>query len=357
MKILIIQQKMIGDVLTSSILFEALREKYPQAELHYLIQAHTRAVVENNPFIHKIIESNPDKEKSILELIKFAAEIKKQQYDVVIDVYSKINSAFLTTFSGAKKKIGFLKWYTSSAYSDTFSNKKQPDTEAGLAIENRMLLLKALSPDFETKKKPKIYLLKSEREAAVAVFQEAGVSKDLPLFMISILGSSCQKTYPPQYMAQILDHIVGHSQAQLLFNYIPKQREEAEELFLLCSEPTRKKIFFNVFGKDLREFLATTSHCDALIGNEGGAVNMAKALNIPTFAIFSPQISKKAWASYEGEDHIAVHLADFYPELFPRKKNQKSAADYQLMEPELLLSELNRFLKKLPLDNTYSKFA
>ena len=337
---------MIGDVLTSSILFEALREKYPEAELHYLIQSHTRAVVENNPFIDKIIESNPDKEKSILELLKFATDIKKQQYDVVIDVYSKINSAFLTAFSGAKKKISYLKWYTSGAYSDTLSSKKQPDTEAGLAIENRMILLQGLSPDFETEKKPKIYLLESEREAAATQLQKADVSKDLPLFMISILGSSPQKTYPPKYMAQILDFIVNQSNAQLLFNYIPRQRIEAEELFLLCSETTRQNIFFDVFGTNLREFMALTSQCDALIGNEGGAINMAKALDVPTFAIFSLQISKKVWASYESEDHKTVHLADFYPELFPRKKKEPTSG-YPLMKPELFLPQLDEFLKKI----------
>jgi len=41
MKILVIQQKMIGDVLTSSILFEALRTQYKEATLHYLINENT----------------------------------------------------------------------------------------------------------------------------------------------------------------------------------------------------------------------------------------------------------------------------------------------------------------------------
>ena len=338
---------MIGDVLTSSILFEALRKKYPRAELHYLIQPHTAAVVENNPFIDKIIESNPDQEESLFGLMKLVIEIRKTDYDVVIDVFSKINSALITTLSRAKKRVGYSKWYTSGAYSETFLYKKKPQTNAGLAIENRMLLLKALSPDFEAEIKPKIYLLESEKTAAVVMLKKAGVSKDLPLFMISILGSSQQKTYPLKYMAKILDYLVEHSRAQLLFNYIPRQKREAEDFFRLCSETTRQKIFFDVFGKNLREFLALTSQCDALIGNEGGAVNMAKALNIPTFAVYSPHITKKVWASYKGKNHRAVHLADFYPELFPRKKNYKSAADYQLMKPELLLPELNKFLKKI----------
>ena len=66
MKILIIQQKMIGDVLTSSILFEALRTQYKEATLHYLINQNTVAVVENNPYIDEFIIVSPKDLKMLL---------------------------------------------------------------------------------------------------------------------------------------------------------------------------------------------------------------------------------------------------------------------------------------------------
>ena len=60
MKILIIQNKMIGDVLTSSILFEALKQKYPTSVLHFVINPATLPVLENNPFIDEFIYLNND---------------------------------------------------------------------------------------------------------------------------------------------------------------------------------------------------------------------------------------------------------------------------------------------------------
>ncbi|NBC57221.1 MAG: lipopolysaccharide heptosyltransferase family protein, partial [Bacteroidetes bacterium] len=51
MKILVIQQKMIGDVLTSSVICENLKRNFPNAEVHYLINRFTLPVVENNPYI------------------------------------------------------------------------------------------------------------------------------------------------------------------------------------------------------------------------------------------------------------------------------------------------------------------
>ena len=54
-KILVIQQKMIGDVLASSIICNNLKNIFPDAEIHYLIYPFTKPVVENNPNIDRIV--------------------------------------------------------------------------------------------------------------------------------------------------------------------------------------------------------------------------------------------------------------------------------------------------------------
>ncbi|CAN5213026.1 glycosyltransferase family 9 protein [soil metagenome] len=338
---------MIGDVLTSSILFEALRKKFPAAELHFLIQPHTVAVVENNPFIDRLVLFDPKKYKSTSGLLKFAKKIKKEKYDVVIDVYSKINSAVITILTGAKTRISYQKWYTSYAYTKTFELTKDPLTKAGVAIENRMLLLKGLREDFPLEIKPKIYLAESERSQAWQRLQDSGIDLKKPLFMISILGSSPAKTYPGKYMAKVLDLLVEKGDAQLIFNYNPKQELDARAILDSCGSITIKNVYLDVFGNSLREFLALTSYCDALIGNEGGAVNMAKALNIPTFSIFSPQIQKKVWAVYQDELNVAVHIDDFSEE----DESIRAEGSYERFKPSLFFPLLNSFINKVKKSN------
>lgn len=350
MKILVIQQKMIGDVLTSSILFEALREKYPAARLDYLIHRHTAAVAEHNPFIDELILFDPKEGQKPAAFFSFLKNIKKQHYDVVIDVYSKINTALITRFSDAKLRVSYDKWYTRKAYTHTFKNKKKSNTNAGLAIENRMQLLQAISPDFPVEIKPKIYLTSEEKEKAKQRLLADGIALEKPLIMCGILGSSETKTYPLPYMAQVLDFIVEKTGAQLVFNYIPRQVEAAGTLYDLCKPETQKQIFFDIFGTSLREFMAITSFCNALIGNEGGAVNMAKALDVPTFAIFSPQIKKKNWSIYEnGTSNVSVHLADFSPGeldgLTVQEITKKAPEFYKLLTPNLIFAKLETFLK------------
>ena len=55
MKILVIQKKMMGDVLVSSIVFELLKKYYPNAELHYLIDKKHYQVIKNHRYIDKVI--------------------------------------------------------------------------------------------------------------------------------------------------------------------------------------------------------------------------------------------------------------------------------------------------------------
>ncbi len=55
MKILVIQQKVIGDVLISSIICNNLKTEYPDAQIDYIIYDYTFGVVENNPNINNFI--------------------------------------------------------------------------------------------------------------------------------------------------------------------------------------------------------------------------------------------------------------------------------------------------------------
>uniref|UniRef100_UPI0030DC01EB glycosyltransferase family 9 protein n=1 Tax=uncultured Marixanthomonas sp. TaxID=757245 RepID=UPI0030DC01EB len=141
MKVLVIQQKMIGDVLTSTVLFEVLRNHFPEAELHYLVNSHTIPVIENNPVIDKVIPFTNEVESSKSEFKALRESVKKEGYDVVIDAYAKISSAWIAKSSGAKYRISYKKWYTQFAYTHTFSRHTMSLTQAGLAIENRLMLL------------------------------------------------------------------------------------------------------------------------------------------------------------------------------------------------------------------------
>jgi heptosyltransferase-2 len=341
---------MIGDVLTSSVLFEVLKKKFPDASLHYLINSYTYPVVENNPFIDKFLFYTSEIEGSYLKLFSFLKNINAEKYDAVIDVYGKLSSKLISFRSGAAIRIAYEKKNTSFIYSHNIKRRKKPKYNANLAIENRLKLLKPLGIEF-IEVAPKIFLSEEEINIARKILKDHSIDFSAPLYMISVLGSTTQKTYPANYMAKVLDSIVNQKpEAQLLFNYIPKQKVEAKEIFNLCKKQTQDRIFIDLYGKNLREFIALTSHCDALIGNEGGAVNMAKAIDIPTFIIFSPHLTKENWFfGSDTKNNVAVHLSDF----IAHSKEDMDAARkqatpyYRKFKPDFFKDQLTNFLESL----------
>ena len=343
MKIAVIQPKMIGDVLITSVIFEELKQKFPAAELHFIVNKNTIPVLENNPFIDKVIILDPNIEKRIFGFVKQMNRIRNEKYDIVIDSYSKLKTALFCKFSGAKKTISFHKWYSRFFYTDTIIRTKHSISTATKAVEHRLQLLKPLGIDFQVIK-PKLYLQNSEIENAIELLNRNNIDLNRPIIMISAIGSSEAKTYPLEYMAQVIDEIAENKKVQILFNYIPNQKGIALELYNLCKLETQEKIFFDVYAKSLREFMGLTSQCAALIGNEGGAINMAKALDIPTFTIFSPFILKNDWNMFENETtNISVHLSDYYPNL-ELKNSKNDTGIYKLLKPELFNKLLLLFL-------------
>jgi heptosyltransferase-2 len=338
MKILVIQKKRIGDVLTSTLLLEALREKFPKAELHYLIYPESVAVVKNNPFVDKMVVLDKVIKKNTFKFLSFLWKLRREKYQIVVDAYGKPNSILMGWFTGAKMTIAFDKKYSRLLYSHPVIRDESFLQHASYAIVHRMQLLKPLGIDFKIIE-PKIVLENSEIEEAKTYLSAHTINLSNPIVIISAIGSNPLKTYPLEYMAKVIDTIAQNSDVQILLNYIPFQKNLALELFNKCKIESQSKIFFEVYENDLRKFLGILSQCKALIGNEGGSVHMAKALKVPTFTIFAPGVQKNRWNVFENETtNISVHINDYLPNA---TLNQFELA--QKFEPILFEASLAKF--------------
>lgn len=349
MKILIIQQKMIGDVLLTSILCQILKIQYKPCEVHYLINSNTLDITQNNPWIDHIIEFTPEYKKSKRALYRFLKSIGQNHYQLVIDVYSKPESNLISLFSRAKQRISYYKWYSQWLYTDTMKRLNSRHEKA--ALKNRLRLLKPLGiENIDKTIKPKVYLTTEEKYQAEKFLHQHNINPKIAKpIMINILGSSIEKSYPENYMCKVIDCIATHTTQPLLINYIPNQAQQVQKIIKLCSPQTIEQLYPNAIAKSLRDFLGILSHCSALIGNEGGAIHMAQALAIPTFAIFSPWVSKNEWNLYQDSWHRSVHLNDYKPELFlktPKKNIKNSSVIYQTFHPDLFTKKLKKFLKQ-----------
>lgn len=347
-KVLVIQNKRIGDVLISSVIANNYKTKYPDSEIHLMAYDFTHGVIQNNPNIDRIISINDKELKKPKVLLKLIKQVRKEKYDVIFDPYSKFQSRVICKFSKAKQTIGHKsrkKMGNLGYYTHPVEIAKEKTKICGKAIEDRIHLLQQAGDFTNIDYEPHIYLTEAEKaDTTLSRF------KDKKIIMLGILGSTPQKSMPYDYVAALIDHIAEKYDAYLLFNYSPHQKEEAQKIYNMCQN--KQNIILDVYADSIRGFIILMNQCDALVANEGGTVHIAKALGKSTFTIFSPYVKKEHWASFEdGKFHHSVHVIDFKPNIldittFEQRKEIEKDPQYLYREltPELIIPELDKFL-------------
>ncbi|MBZ9630587.1 glycosyltransferase family 9 protein [Salegentibacter sp. LM13S] len=347
MKILIIQNKRIGDVLIASIIPANLKKTYPNSVIFFLCNQYAAPVLDNNPHIDRLIVIQEYKLKEIISLSRIAHFLRKEKFDVIIDPYVKLGSQFLSLFSGAKKRISYKKRTLPGAYTHQVSFLTEKTSTYGKAIDERLNLIKVLDSSEDLLINPQIFLTQKEIEEGKKMLSSLDSSRKTIIF--GLLGSNRYKSLPESYIVELINFVADNYQVNILFNYMPSQLEEAS--CIISKIKPSEKIYKSVFCEGLRDFIKIAYHCDGMIANEGGSVHIVKAFKKPTFTIFSPFIPKESWGTFENEpQNQSIHLNEIKPELLKNKTQQslykESLELYKELSPFYILPELKRFMSR-----------
>ena len=348
-KILVIQNKRIGDVLIASVIAQNMKKIYPDSLIDYLVYDYTTGVIKNNPNIDTIIPINEKELKKFGNLSALINKLKKNKYDIIFDPYAKLQSRLICLFSNAPMRISFLKRDKKTVlpfYTHTIPFLENKTKSCGKVIEDRVNLVTSFFdiPEAKVDYQPHIFLTEAEKK------YDKLDGYDKPFIMLGILGSTPQKSMPYEYIVELINHITKTYNVNILFNYAPHQKEDALEIYKQCTD--KESIIIDIYEDSIRGFIKLMNKCTLLVGNEGGIVHISKALNKPTFTIFSPYVLKEHWASFEdGKMHTSIHLLEEKPDLFStdREERRKIEEDpsfmYKELTPELILPKLDTFLK------------
>jgi ADP-heptose:LPS heptosyltransferase len=107
MKILIIRFSSIGDVILTTPVVRCLKKQLPGVEVHYVTKIANKSFLETNPYIDKLIFLEED-------LSTVAEDLKKENYDLVIDLHKNLRTLRLKLKLGVKSisfdKLNWRKW-------------------------------------------------------------------------------------------------------------------------------------------------------------------------------------------------------------------------------------------------------
>ena len=101
-KILCIKPRGIGDIILSTIILENLISYFPEVKIDYLTESFAKEAVENNPLINKVLTM----ERTEFPL-KVAYRIRKEKYNLILDLWSNPRSAQITFLAGVKYRVGY----------------------------------------------------------------------------------------------------------------------------------------------------------------------------------------------------------------------------------------------------------
>lgn len=105
---LIIQTAFLGDVILCTPVISELKRIYPDASIDIVVRKGNESLLQNNPHINEILVWNKKqgKYKSLVSIIK---QIRKKEYDEVINLQRFTSAGLMCLRAKSKSKIGFNK--------------------------------------------------------------------------------------------------------------------------------------------------------------------------------------------------------------------------------------------------------
>lgn len=103
-KILIIRRSALGDTIHTLPLAKSLREKFPNAQIDWIVEDKAEKFITNNPLLDKVYVIHK-KTGGFAEFKQIIKQIRAQKYDIAIDTQQLLKSGVILGLSGAKRKI------------------------------------------------------------------------------------------------------------------------------------------------------------------------------------------------------------------------------------------------------------
>ena len=107
-KFLVIQTASIGDVILATAVAEKLHSYFPDSQIDMMIKKGYESLFEDHPYINKVYlwDKKNRKYRSLFSILK---RVRRQRYDLIVNIQRYAATGFLTVFGKAKETAGFDK--------------------------------------------------------------------------------------------------------------------------------------------------------------------------------------------------------------------------------------------------------
>lgn len=280
-RILVCQQRQIGDVLLATPALALLHERFPDAEIHVLTEKKCMPILEHNPHVHTIWAIDKNMLSSMGKALSWYRMVGKQGFDMVIDFQQLPRTRWVSFFADASIKLTFTppilnRW----VYSHWCKQLGGYSAHSKASI----LRLLGISEEAIRASRPQIFLSTDEKLAAQNMLTALGIGPEHKLIILDPTHKRDTRLWPARHYARLID-LAYEADASIRFLpcWGPGEEKDIQGIAVLCQH--KEALVMTPTMLTLREMAACLAHATMHLGNCSAPRHMAVGVGTPSFVV------------------------------------------------------------------------
>jgi len=297
LRILLVRLRLIGDVASTTPLVGALRRRFPTAHLAYLVEPLAAPVVEHHPHLDRIhVAAAPRAPGRLRADLRLAAALRRERYDIVIDLHGGPRAAWLAWATGAPRRIGYAISGRRWMYTDVVPRPAALTRRH--AVENQWDLLAPLDlPPPDRAHDPVRPGEPPDAETAVdALLSSADIHAAHTLVLIHTSAGNHFRQWPADRFAALAARLVdGDAMRRVVMVAAPAELDRTRRLAEVATHETRPgagRVLSLVVPLALLP--ALMRRAAVYIGGDSGPLHLAGGTPTPVVGIFGATLPETA---------------------------------------------------------------
>ena len=285
-KILAIQFKYFGDAVLMTPALRAIREQFPESELHLLAPEEMAPIFTHLPWLNRVWPMPRRRGRGNLsQTVPIIRALRREQFDRSVDFASNDRGAIASMFIGAKERLGWDERGGFWGRKFCYNRRVRPEPKPGHESAHLVHLLSGWNVPPPRSLEPEICADPALADAAKKI-----LSADNAV-VCHVASSQPKKEWPLGHWAA-LRRLATTAGRRLVFTTARGEREQAlmTELAKLVADAEILPVI-----NDLPLFLAVLRRAVVFISGDTGPLHFAAGLGVPTISLFGPS-SPERWA-------------------------------------------------------------
>lgn len=307
MKILVVRLRLIGDVVFTTPVIRALRRRYPDARITYLVEPAAAPVVSTNPDISDVMVVPHRRGMArVMDDLRLARQLRRARFDLVLDLHGGPRSSWLTWASGAPRRIGYDIDGRSWMYTQVVHRPR--GLHPRHSVENQWDLLPAVDAAFPAtpdRAQDRVYM-PTDHAAEASVLSRlraqgipAGQAR-ARLIVFHVSAGNPFRRWPESSFASVAAGLVrqstGHSDRWVLLTAGPSDHAAVQRVLhdARAQAGDAGSRIVDAGDVTLAELRALLDSAALYIGGDSGPMHIASTSDVPIVGLYGPTLVERS---------------------------------------------------------------